>query len=148
MLDTVFEEFRKASESTMQMQQDMLRQLGQQWMSVTPNAAGTSGEWRRTVQKRFVDFALEALKKQREAVDSIYDSSIQFIEQSARASEAKNSQEFGKLVEEFWRQTFDNLKGQSEAQIRDLQAWVEKSFEMARTSNGKENANANAGPRM
>jgi hypothetical protein len=148
MLDTVFEEFRKASESSMQMQQDMLRQLGQQWLSASPGTTGTSSEWRRTVQKRWVDFALETLRKQREAVDSIYESNIQLVEQSARASEAKSTQELGQMVEEFWRKSLETLKSQSEAQFRDFQALVEKSFEMARPSNGQGAPNANAGPRM
>ena len=102
----------------MQMQQDLFRQWGQQWLSLTPNATGSSGELGQN--------GPEALGRaggggpQETAarpLDSIYESSIQFVEQTARASEAKSAQELGQMVEEFWRQSFDTLKGQSETPV-------------------------------
>jgi len=137
MLATVFEELRKASETSMQMQQEMFRHWGQQWLSMTPNPAGTSSEFGKNLQKRWSELAVEGLRKQREALDSIYESGIQFVEQTTRASEARSAQELGQMFEEFWRKALDNLKDQSENQFREFQSWVERSFEMARTSNGQ-----------
>jgi hypothetical protein len=95
MLDQVFEEFRKASESSLQLQQDMFRHWAQQWLSTTPSAAGLSSEWGRTFQKRWLDLTLDTLKKHRETVDATYQSGISLIEQAFKASEAKSSEDFG-----------------------------------------------------
>jgi hypothetical protein len=148
MLDQLFEEFRKASESSLQVQQDMFRHWAQQWQTVTPNAAGMSSEWGRTFQKRWVDLTLEALKKHRESLDSVYQSGINLIEQSLRASEAKSQEDFSRVVEDLWRKVFDTLKGQSEAQFRDFRAWAEKSFEMARAADGRNVQNSENRPQM
>ena len=144
MLATVFEELRKASETSMQMQQEMFRHWGQQLLSLTPNSAGSSGEFGKNFQKRWSELAVEGLRKQREALDSVYESGIQLVEQTARASEARSAQELGQMFEEFWRKSLDNLKEQSESQFREFQSWVEKSFEMARTSNGQSAQNNEA----
>jgi hypothetical protein len=140
MLATAFEEFRKASESSLQAQHDLFRQWGQQWLSSISSAG--SGDWGKAAQKRWAELAVEALKKQRQALDSLYLSSIDFIEGSARAAEVKSAKQLGELAEDFWRRSFDTLKGQSESQLRDFQSWIEKSFEMTRTSNGAPSAEA------
>lgn len=140
MLATAFEEFRKASESSLQSQHDLFRQWGQQWLSSISSA--TTGDWGKTAQKRWAELAVEALKKQRQALDSLYQSSIDLIEGSARAAEVKSAKELGEMAEDFWRRSFDTLKGQSEIQFREFQSWVEKSFEMTRTSNGAPAAEA------
>lgn len=140
MLATAFEEFRKASESSLQAQHDLFRQWGQQWLSSTSSA--TAGDWGKAAQKRWAELAVEALKKQRQALDSLYQSSIDLVEGSARVAEVKSAQELGQMAEDFWRRSFDALKGQSGTQFREFQSWLEKSFEMTRTSNGAPAAEA------
>jgi hypothetical protein len=134
MLATAFEEFRKASESSLQAQHDLFRQWGQQWLSSISSA--TASDWGKAAQKRWAELAVEALKKQRQALDSLYQSSIDLVEGSARVAEVKSPQDLGQMAEDFWRRSFDTLKGQSETQFREFQSWLEKSFEMTRTSNG------------
>ena len=134
MIDQIFEGFRKASESSLQMQQEMFRQWTQQLQAVPESAAGLSTEWGRTFQKRWLDLALELLHKHRESLDTTYKSGIQLVEQSFRLSEAKSSEDYRKTAEDLWRKLFETYKDQSEAQFRDFQTWAERSFEMARTS--------------
>ena len=130
MFDQLFETFRKASESSMQMPLDMIKNLTQQM----PNASGASLEWTKTFQKRWAEFAIENLHKSRESLDATFRSGIQLIEQTFRFSEAKSSDEHQRIVEDLWGKLLEMFKQQSESQVRDFQTWAAKSFEMQRAS--------------
>ena len=67
------------------------------------------------------------LNRHREAIDGIYKSGIQLIEQSLQAGEAKSPDEYRRIVEDLWRKLFDLQKEQSESQFRDFQTFYEKS---------------------
>jgi hypothetical protein len=131
MLDQFMEGFRKASESTLQVQQDILKQWTQQWMGITPFATGASSEWTRNFQQRWQTLAVETLNKHRESLDSTYRAGIQMIEQTFRLSEAKSPEELRKNAEELWRKMFDTIKAQYESQFEEFHRWTERSFEMA-----------------
>jgi hypothetical protein len=126
MLDQLFDTFRKASESSLHMQQDMFKYWTQQWSGAS-NAAGNSSEWSKTYQKQVLDM----LNKQREALDSAFKAGIQVIEQSFRASEAKSPDDYRRTMEDLWRTLVDTFKTQTETQYREFQKWSEKSFDMA-----------------
>ena len=132
MLDELFELSRKAAESSMQMQQAMFKHWTQGLISETPTAAGISADWGGTARKRWIDLTIEALNKHRESLDSTYRASIQSMEQALRVADAKSPDDCVRGVEDVWRKLFENVKGQSEAQFREFQAWAEKSFESAR----------------
>lgn len=134
MLATVLEEFRKASESSLQTQHDLFRQSAQQWLSAM--SAASHGDWARTAQRRWTALAVELLRKQKQALETLYQSSIDLIEGTARAGDLRSAQEVGQMAEEFWRRALDSLKGQSDSQFREFQSWLEKAFEMSRTPNG------------
>jgi len=127
MFDQLFEGFRKASESSLQMQQELFRHWTQQWMSTPTNAPGMSADWGRNLQKRWLELATEILHRHRESIDTMYKSGIQMIEQTFRISEIKSSDDYRRLVEDLWRKLFDTLKDQSESQFRDFQKWSERS---------------------
>ena len=134
MFDQVFESFRKASESSLQIQQDMFKHWSQQWLSAPPSAADASTEWSRTFQKRWLQLLLEALNGHRESLDSAYRSGIQLIEQTFRVSEAKSTEDYRRMTEDIWRKLFETVKAQSDTQIREFQTWAAKSLEMVQTA--------------
>lgn len=134
MYDQLFETYRKTSESWLQMQQDMFRNMMQQWLSASPNATGAATDWNRTFQKRFLDLAIEILNRQRQSLDSTYKSAIEILEQSSRVSEAKTAEEYRRGVEDLWRRWFESVKTQSESQFRDVQNWAGKSLEIVQNS--------------
>ena len=130
MFDLLFESFRKASESSMQVPMDIIKNLTQQ----LPTASGAGMEWSKTFQKRWGEFAIESLNKHRESLDSTYRTGIQLIEKTFRVSDVRSSADYQKIVEELWAKLLDVFKEQSETQVRELQAWAAKSFEMQRAS--------------
>jgi predicted RNase H-like HicB family nuclease len=134
MIDMMFEAFRKASESTVQMPLEVYRGWTQQMLSAHPMSTGASFEWTRTLQKRWSELFLETLHKHRESLDAAYRSGIQLIEQTFRVSDAKSSEEVRRMSEELWRKLLDVLKQQSESQVRDFQNWAARSIDIQRAS--------------
>jgi hypothetical protein len=131
MFDQLVDGVRKASESSLHMQQEMFRQWTRMWLSAAPGGGiGAVTDGSREAQKRWVDLGLEMLHKHREALDSTYKSGIELIAQTFHVAEAKSTEDYRKLVEDLWRKLFDVQKEQAESQFRDFQTWFEKSAGM------------------
>jgi hypothetical protein len=130
MFDQLVDGFRKASESTLQMQQEMLKQWTRMWLSASSSGVGTASDWNRTSQRRWLELGLEMLHKHREAIDSTYKAGIDIIGQTFNVTEAKSSDDYRKTVEDLWRKLFDLQKSQAENQFRDFQAWFDKTAGM------------------
>jgi hypothetical protein len=133
MFNQMFENVSKASESSFQLQQEMLRVWTQQWLTM-PQSLGISAELARNLEKRWIELSIEMLNKQKEMLESNYTSGIQAIEQTFRLSEAKTSDDYQRMVEDLWRQLFKSSMDNSEAQLQEFRKWADKSFEMAQTS--------------
>jgi hypothetical protein len=129
MLDQIFELSRKATESSLQMQQLLFKHLTQDWQALSPTTLGA--DCGANMGKRLADATIETLNKQRETIDSAFKAGIQTLEQLNRISEAKSADERVRTAEDVWRKLFDAFKGQAETQFREFQTMAEKSFEMA-----------------
>jgi hypothetical protein len=130
MFEHIFDSVRKASESSVQLQQEMLKQWAQTWMSMPSQSAGATPDWSRGMGRRWAELALEFLRRQRESMDAAYASGIQIIEQSFRVTEAKTAEDYRHMIEDLWRKLFESFKDRSETQFRDFQKWSEKSAEI------------------
>jgi len=132
MFDQLFETFRKASESSLQLQQDFFKQ----WLQTAPFANGSGGDWSH-VAKRWQEQTSEALNKHRALIDSSYRSGIDVIEQAFRVSEARSPEDYRQLVEDLWRKLTDGFKVQTETQARDFQSATEQWLNKARAPNDR-----------
>jgi hypothetical protein len=131
MYEQIFDAYRRASESWLQVHQDMFRP--QQWL-MSSSSNGVGGDWNKTFQKRCLELAVEILNRQRESVDTIYKSMVHLLEQTSRISEARSPDEYRRLVEDVWRDWFESMKSQSETQFRDVQSWAGKSLEIVKSA--------------
>jgi hypothetical protein len=145
MFDQILDTFRKATESTLQMQQQMFQKWTQQWpqvpgmpmmpmMPVMPgmSPASFSGPWVEQVQayhKQMATSVNDLLKKHRDQLETQYTAGIRTIEEAFRLGEAKDPDQLRRLTEELWKQSFDCLKTVSEGQIKEFQAAVAAWFE-------------------
>jgi len=145
MFDMILENYRKATESTMKVQQDMLRNWTMQWpqmfgaqsfgfpltggpaTSAMPGAAWL--EQFSEAQKKWAETVTEMLNKHRESLDAQYKAGIRTIEDAFRVAEAKDPQQFRRLTEELWKHSFDCLKTVAESQVHDVQAAMQKWYE-------------------
>jgi hypothetical protein len=145
MFDQVMDTFRKATESTLQLQQQMLQQWTQQWSQLAgvtttrpatpasapteaPAVAAAAGQI-QSFQKQVATTLTDLLKKHREVLDAQYAAGIRTIEEAFRAGEAKDPAQFLRLTEEFWKHSFDCLRSMAEDQMKGLQAATQKWLE-------------------
>ena len=124
MIDQIIENFRRASESSLQMQQEAFKQLSQQWSGLTPGSAGSSTDWGSSVHKRSIDLTIESMNRNCESLEQMYRSGIGLVEQALRVSEAKSPEDYRRMVDELWRKLFTTFKEQSEVQLREFQRWA------------------------
>lgn len=127
--DQMFESFRKASMSSFQLQQEMLKQWSQQWPWPL-NATGAPVEWAQQFQKRWAEFTTEWLNRQRESTETMCKLAIQLVDFSSRFYESKSPEEYRRGMEEVRTKMFEAFKDQSDAQLRDFQKLSEKWFDV------------------
>ena len=131
MFEQLFEGFRKASESSILAQQEMLKQWAQQWPAASLNAASSAFERNSAFQKRWIESAVETWERHRALLDSSARACLQFIEESARISDAKSPDDSRRMLEELWRKSLGVMKVQSEAQFAELKKASQSLLEVA-----------------
>jgi hypothetical protein len=132
MLEQLLELSRKATESSVEMQNIMLKLLMQDWLSNSQTKEGISASWGGSARKRWIELTIAALNKHREAADAAYRTGIQLMEQALHVSEAKSPEDLARAMEDVWKRLFEAFKGESESQFREFQTWAERSFETVR----------------
>jgi hypothetical protein len=140
MFDQILDNYRKATEATLQFQQMMLRGFGQQWPPTfgvpipgvpIPTEVGAWPEQLHKAQKKLGETITDMLNKHRETLDAQYRAGIRAIEDAFRVGEAKDPEQYRKLIEELWRHSYECLKSLAESQMRDTQTLMQKWFELA-----------------
>jgi hypothetical protein len=131
MFDQVFDNVRKATETSLQMQQDLFRQ----WTGCWPGFAKPQVPWPEQVQKfqkEWPQMMTEMMGKYRESIERQYKAGLKSLEEAFHVSEAKDPEELRKKTQELWRKTFECLHELAEAQVRDFEMAVEKWAEFAK----------------
>jgi hypothetical protein len=129
MFEKVFDNLRKATEASVQAQQEIF----QKWVSLWPGVPSSPYAWGekiQKVQKKWNQIVAEQLKKQRETLEAQFSAGLRNIEESFRLAEAKDPEEFRTKTLELWSKSFDYLRQTSEAQLREFQAAMEKWAEI------------------
>jgi len=130
MFELVFENLKKATEVTMQMQQEAIKK----WFGLMPGVPFVSGsitEQAQKFQKKWAEFYEEVLKKQRETVATQFQTGLKHIEEAFRLAETKDPTELRTKTIELWQKVFETLRQSFEAQVRDFQAIAGRWGELA-----------------
>jgi hypothetical protein len=129
MFEKVFENLRKATDETVQAQQEMFRT----WISLStgvppvPSAWGQQGQM---LQKKWNATVAELVKKQRESLEAQFSAGLRNIEENLRLAAVKDPEEFRAKMLELWSKSFDYLRHTAESQLRQFQIAMEKWTEM------------------
>ena len=129
MFEKVFENLRKATEASVQAQQEIF----QKWVSLWPGGPSSPYSWGEQIQKtqkQWNQLVTEQVKKQRATLEEQFNAGLRNIEESFRLAEAKDPKEFRAKTLELWSKSFDYLRQTAEAQLREFQAAMEKWAEM------------------
>ncbi len=129
MYEQVFETFRKATESNVQMQQEMFKKWFGMWPGM-PATLPAYGEKVKQFQKRWAESINETLQRQREFLETQFKVGLENIEKAFKLGEAKTSEELRTKTIDLWKSCFASLKQAYETQIRDFQAGVDKWTEL------------------
>src|SRR5271157_3242571 len=148
MVDMILENYSKAVESTLKLQQEMLRNWTMQWppfgtQVVEPPLAGTSTsasappaaawlEQLSTVQKKCAEALGDMLKRHQETLDEQYRVGIRAIDDLFRVGKASDPEQLRRLSEELWRRNCEVLQTAVASQMHDVQSVMEKWYEAAR----------------
>jgi hypothetical protein len=132
MFDQVFESLRKATEASVQVQQEMFRK----WMSLWPGVPASAPLWGEQVlrfqefQRRWAETVNDLLKRQRELIEAPFKAGLQNIEKAFQFGEAKTVEEMRARTIEMWQRCFDSLRQTHEALLREFQTGTEKWLEL------------------
>ncbi len=125
MFNQVYENLKRATEATVQMQQEMFKT----WVHLWPGMTATSPEWSDGVQqfqRKWAETLSDLLKRQREVTGAHFKAGLQNIERAFQVGEAKTPEELRAKSLELWQKCFDDLRLVYEAQLRGFEMAVEK----------------------
>jgi hypothetical protein len=129
MFDPIIDSLRKATESTMQVQQEMFKKWASLWPGM-PTAPADWTEQMRRFQKNWTEFVEETLKKQRAALEGQFAVGRKNFEAALALTELKDPQELRAKTLELWQQALDALRQTFETQVHDFQATIARWTEL------------------
>jgi hypothetical protein len=133
--EQVLENMRKATESSLRMQQDAL----QQWTALWPGLPGLPGL--PSVQAVWMDKVLEFRRqwsntvsdlahKHRNTLDRQYQAALEALDEALRVGETSSPEEYRKRTDQFCRKALECMREVSEAQIKEYQEAMNKLSEL------------------
>jgi hypothetical protein len=128
MFEQVFENLRKATDSTIQTQQELFQKWLGLWPAMPPSAP-TFGEPLK-FQKKWMEALGEIIKKQRESLEAQFAAGLKNIEEAFHLADAKNPEELRAKTIELWQKSFECLRQMFETQVRDFQTAIAKWTEL------------------
>jgi hypothetical protein len=129
MFNQVFENFRKATEATVQLQQEMFKT----WINLWPGVPMPSASWEEQVekfQKKWGALLSDMVKRQREVTATHFNAGLQNIEKAFQLGEAKTPEELRAKSIELWKKCFDDLQHVYETQLLGFETAMERWVEM------------------
>jgi hypothetical protein len=135
MFEQIFEEYRNAVDSSLQMQQEMYRQWMNGW-PIKPSdvangpAAGSIAEQVASYRREWSSKLAEAMDRHREVLNAQYKAGIDAIQSAFKTADARTPEEYWRLTQEFWRKSIDSFKTAYESQSKYLQSLAEMWMEM------------------
>ena len=133
MVDMILENYSKAVDSTLRLQQELLRN----WTR-PGSPSGTRvkelplTEPFHSARRKWAEAVSDLLKRHQETLDEQYRAGIRAIEDACRIGEARDSEQFLRLSEELWRRNLEVLKTAVASGMHDVQSVVQKWSEAAR----------------
>jgi len=129
MVEQVFDNMRKASEATLQFQQEIFRQWANAWPGVNTSQA-TVKDTVQTFQKKAANAFLDAFKKQHTALNEQFDAGLKIIEEAFNTGEVKNPEELHARLVSYWQKSFEYLRRMAETQVQAFQTALAKWAEL------------------
>lgn len=131
MYEQMVENFRKVSEASVQMQQDLLKQWTSGSFSGFPMGSSTWLDQTMKVRKEWAEVLTDIARKQKSVFESRMDAGIKVMEDSLKLAQCKDLKEFKAASEDLWKKSVESAKELTETQVRQFQSAVEKCMSVA-----------------
>jgi hypothetical protein len=124
--EDVFENIRRTTETSLEMQQDLMRNWSKMWpgMPGMPGMSDGQAAWVEQVQKFQQEFSRtvsDLARRHREVVDRQYQAAVESLEHGLRVAESTNPEEFRSRVEQLCRKTLECFRNVMESQVKEFQ---------------------------
>jgi hypothetical protein len=129
MFSQVVENFRKATDATFQVQQEMFNACTGFYPVAPPLAAA----WREPIQKaqkQWAEVIGDLIKRQHELLQVQFGAGLQSAEDVFKLAQAKDPEDLRARVVDFWQKTYERIRQVYEAQVRDFQAVATRGGEV------------------
>jgi hypothetical protein len=133
MFNQAFENFREATQVTVQLQQEMFKAWIKLWPGI-PTSTPSWGEQVQQFQKKWARTIGDMIKQHKEATEAHFKAGLQNIEKAFQVGEAKTAEELRAKSLELWQKCFDDLRQVYEAQLRGFETVIEKWTELTTKS--------------
>jgi hypothetical protein len=135
MFEQIFDEYRKAVESSLKMQQEMYRQWMNGWPVKPPEVSPEQdrrelADQIRSYQTKWSATLAEAMEEHRRSLKKQYTNGIEAIQSAFQTTEAETPEEYWRLTQEFWRKSIDSYKTAFETQSKYIQGLAKMWLEM------------------
>ena len=123
--EQALDNIRKASESSLKMQQDAF----QQWTTLWPGFSSPQSAWidkMRDFQRQWTNAVSDLAHKHRNTLDRQYQVAVESLEEALRTGESTNPEEYRRRTEQFCRKSLDCMREASEAQMKEYQEAMKK----------------------
>ena len=125
VFEEVFQNIRKAAETSLKMQQEMLSQ----WSVLWPGMPTPQSAWLNQVQQfrsKFMSTVSDLARKHGDVVDRQYKAALESLDAALEATEASTPEEVRRKTEHLCRKTLDCMREMTESQIREFQEAITK----------------------
>lgn len=133
--EQVCNNFRKATEAGLRLQQDLFKQAAMQWPNVAE--AGTSNnEQMQTLKKEWREAMQQMLERHRTALNASYEAGIKALDEAFDVTEAQDFESYREECRKMFQKNFEMLKNMAEVNVQEYKATVEQWMDLAKKMSG------------
>ncbi len=132
VFEQVLTNMRQATESSVKMQQDALKQWTALWPGF-PGLPSAQSVWMDKMlefQRQWSNAVSDLAHKHRNTVDRQYQTALESLDEALRVGESSSPEEYRKRTEQFCRKALDCMREASEAQMKEYQEAMSKLSEL------------------
>ena len=130
--EQVLDSMRKATESSLKMQQDALQQWTALWPGLprVPTPQSVRKDNLLEFQRQWSNTVSDLAHKHRNTVDRQYQAALEALDEALRVGESSSPEEYRRRTDQFCRKALECMREASETQIKEYQDAMNKLSEL------------------
>ncbi|MCC6491810.1 MAG: hypothetical protein IT424_02190 [Pirellulales bacterium] len=125
VLEEVFQNIRKAAETNLRLQQELLSQFSSLWPAAPAPQTAMMNRLQQ-FRSKWVETVSGLARKHREVMDRQYNAAIESLDAALAVTDAGSPEELRRRSEQFCRKTLDCVREVTETQVQEIQNAVAK----------------------